>query len=247
MNMTKTKHFLSFSETGKKTIVKSKNSQPWKIFFIILFSILILSSSISTQAVTICNRSGTDSRLARFIIKGSGLLSLDCHRLNQEGCFARLWNWSLIKDGFCEYYTYGSFYETFFAVQLKDKSGNWYSTSYSENKKILDSYDVGWSGLSNRTMCVKNDTYSPILFDRDVTGMWDAVYNEVCQTGYSKVAVNLFTQTDHETKYTVTIPYEAPPMKVAAKPPVVKEQPKKQLSVKPQPKKKKVVKKRKNK
>lgn len=192
--------------------IRSKKIQLQKIFFITVFSILILSGSITAQTITLCNRSGVDMRAARFILRDSSIFGFDCGGFGTEGCRSWLWNWKFIGNGSCDEYITGNFSLIYFAVQLKDKDGNWYSTSYSENSNIINSYDVGWSGLNNRTMCVKDNTYG-YIYDRIIKGMSPQVSNEVCQSGYSKVAVNLLTQTDSKTNYTVTVPYESPPIK----------------------------------
>lgn len=192
--------------------IELKNSLAWKILFIALFSFFVLSSSISAQTIRLCNESGVDLRAARFSYRPSSLFSLDCGGFGTEGCHSWIFNWKFIGNGFCDVYYPGTFELIYFAVQLKDKDGNWYSTSYSRNQEILDGNNAGWSGLSNRKMCVKDNTYAAI-YDRILKGMWEAVENEVCQTGYSKVAVNLYTQTDNNTNLTVSVPYEAPPVK----------------------------------
>jgi len=179
---------------------------------ILVFILLIGTVAISAQTISVCNRSGVDLRLARFSLSPSSFFGLDCSPMGTSGCQAKMFNWQSIGNGYCEEYIPGSFGAYWFAVQLKDKSGSWYSTSYSVNQKIIDGNDRGWSGISDSSMCVKNETYSS-YFDRIVQGGWGAVNKEVCQAGYSKVKVNLLAQTDERTNYTVSVPFEEPPAK----------------------------------
>jgi len=192
--------------------IESKKSLARNILFVVLFSFFILSSSVFAQTIRICNESGVDLRVARFIYRPSSMLSLDCGGLGTSGCHSWLWNWRLISNGYCDSYYPGTFEQIYFAAQLKDKDGNWYSTSYTVRQNILNGDEIGWSGISGKSMCVKNDTYGSV-YDRVLKGMANAVSDEVCQSGYSKFPVNLWVGTDSNTNFTVSVPYESPPVK----------------------------------
>lgn len=193
-------------------LIEPKKLPIWRILFIVLFSFFILSSSIYAQTIRICNESGTDLRVARFIYRPSSLLALDCGGLGTDGCRSWMFNWRLIGNGYCDSYYPGTFEQIYFAAQLKDKDGSWYSTTYDVKQNILDGDDIGWSGMTGKSMCVKDDTYGSV-YDRILNGMSQAVSEEVCQSGYSKFPVNLWVGTVSNTNLTVSIPYESPPVK----------------------------------
>lgn len=151
-------------------------------------------------------------RAARFFYRPSSLLALDCGGFGTQGCHSWMFNWRHISDGYCDEYFPGTFEQIYFAVQLRDNEGNWYSTSYSPKQSVLNGDEIGWTGMSGKSMCVKNDTYGWV-YDRILKGMSDAVNAEVCQDGYSKFPINLWVGTDNNTHLTVSVPYEAPPVK----------------------------------
>ena len=201
---------------------------------------LCLSGSVWAQEIiNVCNNSGTDMRLARFSITGP-FLSLDCSHLSTTACSAKLYNWQIIRDGWCEEYYPEALSIMYFAIQLKDRDGSWYSTSYEVDEEFLAGTEKGLSGLRDRYMCVKDDTYSTTP-DRVIKGRWKEVSDEVCKLGYSKVRVNALARTENNVRFTANVRPQPPLAKAPATPPVAQEQPKKQATVKPNSKKKRVT------